>query len=305
MKLRFAIAAIAVSTGFAVSLGAQGVAPTPLPGSRAADSLFRAGLWAQAADAYRSLTMIDSMRPVPWVRLATAEYQLKQFTEAGRHFLRAARISRNPVHSYNAAASFAAGGSVTQAFEAFEIALAAGFNDTTTIAADKDFTAIRGDPRYATVVRRVMDNAKPCAQAAHARAFDFWLGSWDVRTPEGALAGRSTVALTVGECAVSEVWEPTAGAPGRSLSAYNPVRGRWQQLFVDTRGGVQEFVGEQTQAGIAFERVLTPDSARSHRSRMTFTKVDGGGVRQVGERSNDGGRTWTVEYDLLYARRTP
>lgn len=37
--------------------------------------------------------------------------------------------------------------------------------------------------------------------------------------------------------------------------------------------------------------------------RLTFTKISEDKVRQFGERSNDGGSTWTVEYDLEYRRK--
>ena len=37
--------------------------------------------------------------------------------------------------------------------------------------------------------------------------------------------------------------------------------------------------------------------------RMTFTKLGNDKVRQHGENSNDGGKTWTTSFDLEYRRR--
>jgi hypothetical protein len=37
--------------------------------------------------------------------------------------------------------------------------------------------------------------------------------------------------------------------------------------------------------------------------RMTFTPIDANTVRQFGENSNDGGKTWTTAYDLTYRRK--
>jgi hypothetical protein len=37
--------------------------------------------------------------------------------------------------------------------------------------------------------------------------------------------------------------------------------------------------------------------------RLTFTKLSNDKVRQFGERSDDGGTTWTTEYDLEYRRK--
>jgi hypothetical protein len=37
--------------------------------------------------------------------------------------------------------------------------------------------------------------------------------------------------------------------------------------------------------------------------RMTFTPIDSATVRQFGETSTDGGKTWTTGYDLFYHRK--
>jgi hypothetical protein len=36
---------------------------------------------------------------------------------------------------------------------------------------------------------------------------------------------------------------------------------------------------------------------------MTYTKLPRGEVRQFGENSADGGKTWTTSFDLIYARK--
>jgi hypothetical protein len=37
--------------------------------------------------------------------------------------------------------------------------------------------------------------------------------------------------------------------------------------------------------------------------KMTFSKLGPDKVRQLGEMSTDGGKTWTVAYDLIYVRK--
>jgi hypothetical protein len=37
-------------------------------------------------------------------------------------------------------------------------------------------------------------------------------------------------------------------------------------------------------------------------ARMTFSKLDNGDVRQHGENSTDGGKTWTTTFDFIYVR---
>ena len=45
--------------------------------------------------------------------------------------------------------------------------------------------------------------AAPCDTPAH-RAFDFWLGHWEVRTPDGKLAGVNRIDREYGVCVLHE-----------------------------------------------------------------------------------------------------
>lgn len=36
--------------------------------------------------------------------------------------------------------------------------------------------------------------------------------------------------------------------------------------------------------------------------RLRFFKTPEGGIRQLSERTPDGGKTWVVNYDLIYTR---
>jgi hypothetical protein len=37
--------------------------------------------------------------------------------------------------------------------------------------------------------------------------------------------------------------------------------------------------------------------------RMTFSRLDNGDVRQHGENSTDGGKTWATTFDFTYVRK--
>lgn len=68
---------------------------------------------------------------------------------------------QNPVHHYNLACIEAqAGGTrIPYAFGALELAAALGFSDVEHLQTDPDLKPLRGDPRFAEVVRRMMHNA--------------------------------------------------------------------------------------------------------------------------------------------------
>ena len=50
------------------------------------------------------------------------------------------------------------------------------------------------------------------------------------------------------------------------------------------------------------DKVMDP-KGKSFMRRLTFTKLTNDKVRQLGERSDDEGKTWTTEYDLEYRRK--
>jgi hypothetical protein len=151
--------------------------------------------------------------------------------------------------------------------------------------------------------------APPCAGKAEHRALDFWVGEWDVRktgAPETAPPSRSRIELVEDQCVVQESYTTPAGYSGRSLNAYDPEKKRWEQFWVDNQGGIHHYLGQARGGNMYYEaegiRPLGPTSPLA-RVRMTFFNQGPDQVRQLGEQSTDGGKTWTVAYDLTYRRR--
>ena len=84
-------------------------------------------------------------------------------------------------------------------------------------------------------------------------------------------------------------------------------RGKWHQTWVDSTGGLHEYWGVRNAEGaIAYEGDLPPRQSGGARvsTRLTFVPLGPDTVRQLSEVSNDGGKTWSVNFDLRYTRRT-
>lgn len=148
-----------------------------------------------------------------------------------------------------------------------------------------------------------------CDGAAH-RAFDFWLGRWDAYiTGSDTLAGRSQIEAVDAGCVITEQWTSVAGPAfsGRSLNAFDATTGKWVQVWMDSGGEITRYEGGPVQGGM----VLTaPDEAKPGRPgkahlRMTFHANADGTVRQLGERSTDGGNVWATAYDFTYRKANP
>jgi len=141
---------------------------------------------------------------------------------------------------------------------------------------------------------------KPPSLPPESHQFDFWLGAWDVTTPDGKPAGTSLIQSIANGAGLLENWEGAGGSPGKSLNTYNQAKKQWQQFWVG--GGVLELAGGLVDGSM----VLTGehDAGGKHLiEKITWTPNPDGSVRQHWEQSTDGGKTWTDAFDGLYRRR--
>jgi hypothetical protein len=138
-----------------------------------------------------------------------------------------------------------------------------------------------------------------CTSAQH-RQFDFWVGRWDVRRPDGRAAGTNEIERVLDGCALVERWTGAGASRGMSLNFYDAAAGRWRQSWVDNQGQPLLLVGGLRDGRMVLESA-TPDGAA--RQRITWTPLPGGDVRQLWETSADGGATWSTAFDGRYSRR--
>jgi hypothetical protein len=143
----------------------------------------------------------------------------------------------------------------------------------------------------------------PCPNSADCRQFDFWLGDWDVTTPDGKKVATSRIQSVIGQCVILENYTESPSYEGMSMSFFDPVLGKWRQTWADTAGGVSEFTGKFIDGAMRFEGVTHVANGKTIQRRMTLSKLDNDRVRQSSEKSTDGGKTWTPAYDFTYIRR--
>jgi hypothetical protein len=141
------------------------------------------------------------------------------------------------------------------------------------------------------------------------RELDFWLGEWDARAakaPADRPPNSSVITKVHGGCVILETWK-SPSYTGQSFNIYDRTRGKWHQTWVDSSGGLQEFWGGLKEGNMVYEGSAAPAKGQTvgDRTRMTFFNLGPGKVRQLVENSSDGGKTWTVQYDFAYTRKTP
>lgn len=89
--------------------------------------------------------------------------------------------------------------------------------------------------------------APPCSQEAY-KQFDFWLGTWEVTTPDGAVAGINEITREEGGCLILETWTSATGGSGQSYNYYNPASDKWRQVWVSS-GFIIDYEGGLTETG--------------------------------------------------------
>lgn len=145
--------------------------------------------------------------------------------------------------------------------------------------------------------------AEPCRTNPDRRRFDFWVGEWNVETPDGKAAGHSVVQEISGGCGLLENWTDLRGATGKSINAFNPALHRWQQYWVGQYGAVTEYRDSEWHGDtLVYQAESVNPAGQPVRMRLSFSPRADGSVRQFAEASPDGGRTWKVSYEFFYKR---
>lgn len=145
----------------------------------------------------------------------------------------------------------------------------------------------------------------PCESEAH-RAFDFWVGAWHVyptAQPARPVA-RSVIERLYKGCAIRENWAPFSGNDGGSLSSYvgGDVAGGWRQTWVGSSGERVDFKGGWNGQAMVLTGFWPGVNGPGQDAtvRMTYTRSADGSVRQLGEATTDGGKTWQPSFDFTY-----
>ena len=277
--------------------------PAQEGGTATADGYFLKQDWPNAEKAYASLVEAEPGNGKAWYRLGVARQSQKKYKEAVEAYLKAEAIGHNPVVMYNLGSAYAQLGDKGNAFAWLDKAVAAGFRQVELAKSDPDLAPLREDARYQALLPRLEALAHPCKTLPEARQFDFWVGKWEVRSPDGQLAGTNEIQLILGECVLLENWKGARGGNGKSINTFNKYKGKWQQTWVDDQGDITEFVnGEYKDQVMRFQAETRGADGKSLLRRLSFFNLGKDKVRQFSEQSTDGGKTWSTEYDLTYTR---
>lgn len=146
----------------------------------------------------------------------------------------------------------------------------------------------------------------PACAAPEHRQFDFWVGEWDVYpTGTDKLVAKSRIERLHDGCVIREQWMPIGRGGGSSLNNYDPNARRWRQTWVDSSNARVEFEGGMEGGAMVLSGFWKDVNGPGQDGtiRMRYTREKDGAVRQLGEVSTDGGRSWSPSFDFTYRPR--
>ena len=143
-----------------------------------------------------------------------------------------------------------------------------------------------------------------CCTEDH-KAFDFWLGEWEVFLSDGSKAGTNSIKKDLDNCLVRENWSSEGNNfRGSSINFYNKQQKRWEQIWMDNGGSHLHLKGQRD----ANQMILTSDEIPRedkppYVNRITWTLNEDGSVRQLWEILVDGDVA-SVAFDGIYRKKS-
>jgi hypothetical protein len=293
-------------SGVLVGVVAIGVGAQEAPERQAALQAFEQGQWAQAIDAYRVLLDSNPDDGLALLRIAQAERKLSRHAKA-LETLEQARAAEAPeaMVDLERALDLAALGQADNALRALSAADHDGLRALTLLEDADELDGLRDEARYQEVYRSVRHRVFPCEALAASRQFDFWVGRWEVRSPDGTPVGHSRVTKEDGGCAVAESWQGAGGSSGRSLSYFLPSKGEWRQVWVGSGGTLIDISGGPVDGGMHLEGTIEYVAREEVVAfRGTWTPTGDGRVRQLLEEFDLASQSWRTWFEGVYSPET-
>lgn len=290
--------------GFAISMTAlaAGAAAQEAPVADPASLAFEEGRWEDVIREYRLILEAYPEDRMSLLRIAQAERALGRH-ERALDTLEAARAAQAPeaMVDLERARNLLALGRDDEALGALEIAEHAGLRAFELLDTSSEFDPLRDERAFQRVYARVRGRVFPCETLPETSQFDFWVGRWEVRQTNGALAGHNTIAKKDGGCTIHEQWEGAAGSTGTSVSFYIPSRDQWRQIWVGSGATLIDMTGGLVDGEMHMEGTIEyANLDRVVAFRATWTQTGDGRVRQRMEEFDLATSDWKLWFDGIY-----
>lgn len=149
------------------------------------------------------------------------------------------------------------------------------------------------------------------AYAAHKSDFDYLLGDWDFTSQShdyGKFGGRwSAMRLDSGQ--ILDEYR-VLGDKGETfyvsstIRAYNATADRWELIGMDAGGGLQDFgIAQRVNSEMHIEQRFGVAADNPITLRIRYYNIQPDRFSWSADRSTDGGKTWTKDFQTIEAHR--
>ncbi len=267
----------------------------------AANEAFQKQDWKAAVSAYEKIVKAEEKNAGARYRYGVSLLGTGSNAEAQVQLENVLAASPNPVFGLALARAYARNNNKDKAYETLEKSITLGGISPDSLNSEADFAAIKAEAKFIDLVKKHDVAANPCKASPSFREFDFWIGEWNAKNTQGVTVGSSSIQLILGQCIIFENWS-TPVSSGKSFNIYDTTDKKWHQTWVDDKGTFTHYIGGLVDG----KMVLNSDTMFNGKKaigRMTFSKLPNGDVRQHGERSIDGGKTWTTTFDFAHVKK--
>jgi tetratricopeptide (TPR) repeat protein len=274
--------------------------------AQSGETLIAQSKWPDAAAVFEELTRANPDDGSSWAALGLTYFNLGRIDDASKAYEKALALDATSPRAIVGVARVAiALGQTKNAIAGLTRARDAGIPVLQFVRNSVRFEAlVKKDAEFA----RFIDSLRPCSGLEY-RQFDFWLGEWDVFNPAGQKIGTNSITATNDGCVLFEDWRDARGGTGNSFNFYETNTKRWHQFWVNSNGNAAPLSVAADGTPMPMSGGLVDGAMRLQSpagvkplNRWTWSKVEGGKVRQLAEQSNDEGKTWTTVFDGLYVK---
>ncbi|GLX78438.1 hypothetical protein tinsulaeT_17780 [Thalassotalea insulae] len=134
------------------------------------------------------------------------------------------------------------------------------------------------------------------------RAFDFWLGQWQVTTTKDNIVRTSKISQINDGCTILEEYSTPSGYTGKSFNIYDKNSGKWHQTWTDNSGLLLILTGNR----VANQMILSgslEQNGETVMQRIIWTANKDGSVRQHWQTKKPNEDNWQDAFDGLYRKK--
>ncbi|MGJ8663724.1 MAG: tetratricopeptide repeat protein [Marinicella sp.] len=282
--------------------------------SEQANQQYNQNDWLDAIKSYTQLLKSQPNNERALYRIAQAHINLKQgelASEVNEKLNSAVQIPANIV-LYQKAQAISLIGDGAAMWPILEQAVTAGYRNLNDLESNPIWSNFRTQDQFSKLKIGVDKNINPCMYDDNYRAFDFWLGHWEVYgnlEKTGPLYGHNSITRAEKGCLIMEQWQGSGSSTGTSMNYYDGILKKWVQRWVSGGGTVIDYAGGliKQDNGVQSMQLVgkiyyasTQQQPQIRDFRGTWTPLDDGVVQQFFEESMDDGETWYTWFNGYY-----